>query len=66
MIKFMNKECLSSKEASTRYGYSVFWFDQMRRGQNGPPFYQRKKKSKVFYPVEECDEWFKKKMMEKE
>lgn len=65
MIKFMNVDCITEKEASSRYGYSVFWFQQIRR-KEGPPFYQIKKKGRVLYPVNDCDDWFNKRMMDKE
>jgi len=66
MIKFMNMECITEKEASTRYGYTEFWFRKMRKIKQGPPFFQIKKKGKVFYPIADCDAWFKKKREEKE
>ena len=66
MIKFMNLECMGEKEAAARYGYSVKWFQLMRRKESGPPYYQLKKKGKVFYAIDEVDEWFRKMTRDKE
>lgn len=66
MIRFMNLDCINEKEAASRYGYSVKWFQLMRRKEDGPPYYQIKKKGKVLYAVNELEEWFRKKLADRE
>ena len=66
MIVIMNKEYLTLKDASKRYGHSASWFIRERENGEGPPFMQLKEHGRVLYPLIETDEWFKKKMKERE
>lgn len=66
MIVIMNKEYLTLKDAAKRYGHSPSWFIRERENGEGPPFIQLKEHGRVLYPLKETDEWFSKKMVEKE
>lgn len=62
MIELMGIKYISDKEASKRYGYSKSWFMNKRaQGQGaGPPYIQLgMKKTRVLYPLDRTDEWFK-------
>lgn len=66
MIEIMNKKYLTDKEASARYGYSISWFKKGRKDGFGPKYVQLKNHARILYPFEETEEWFKKKLLEKE
>jgi hypothetical protein len=66
VIEIMGKEYLTLKDAAKRYGHSVSWFTRERENGGGPLFVQLKDHGRVLYPLMETDEWFKKKMSEKE
>ncbi len=53
----MEKKYLTEKEASQRYGYSVFWFQRSRWKGNGPKFI-KVNRHHILYPVELTDQWF--------
>lgn len=48
---------LPTSKASNRWGYSEYWFARARWAGNGPP-YLKLNNGRVFYPVEETDQWF--------
>lgn len=62
MLNMMGKKYINDKEASARYGYSQQWFRLCRHKKIGPPFFKLQGKGKVYYSVEETDEWFRKNM----
>jgi predicted DNA-binding transcriptional regulator AlpA len=62
MINIMGKVYINDKEAAQRYGYSQAWFQNCRHKKIGPPFVKLQGKGKVYYPMDEADEWFKKNM----
>jgi len=62
MIKIMDVNYLTEKEASMRYGYSVSWFSKSRSLDTGPKFVQLSKNGRVLYPLLSTDEWFKDKL----
>lgn len=68
MIKIMNKDFMTTKEASKRYGFSAGWFEMRRKMSMEPDYIQSDiKKGRVLYDAEKTDEWFKRFMkMEKE
>lgn len=66
MIAIIGKEYLTLKEASKRYGHSCSWFVREREKGEGPPYIQIKERGRVLYPLQETDEWFKKRIVEKE
>ena len=58
MRKIMGIDYITDKEASLRYGYSESWFQQRRSHGNSPPFI-RLNNSRILYPIEKTDKWFK-------
>lgn len=66
MLIIMDEPYLTDKEASKRYGYSVSWFRRMRFMGGGPKWTQIIAEGRVLYPMHSTDEWFKKRMVEKE
>ncbi len=70
MIKLFDREYLTEKEASAIYPYSIKWFQEKRQGKKKglscPPFIQIHERGKVFYPVIDLENWFKKKVAENE
>ena len=66
MIDIIGTKYLTEKEATCRYGYSASWFRVARKGGYGPYYAQVRERGRILYPVVETDEWFKKKLMEKE
>ena len=62
---FFGQNYLTTKEASTKYGYSVSWFEQRRIDNNGPPYMQMEGKGKVYYSEKDLEAWFKTHMVEK-
>jgi len=59
MIEILGKNYLSVKEASKRYGYSIHWFQARIFKKEKPSFLQLEGKGRIYYPVEETDQWFK-------
>lgn len=59
MIDIMGIKYITDKEASHRYGYSQGWFQKRRYKKIAPKFVKLEGKGKVFYPLEETDNWFK-------
>lgn len=59
MIEILGKKFISEKEASKRYGYSRSWFQRMRYVKAGPTFNRITKSSKILYPIDDTDQWFK-------
>ncbi len=57
---------MTSKEASSRYGYSDSWFKKRRINRWPPKFVKFNKTGKVLYPLTETDEWFKDNITESE
>ncbi len=57
MIKILDVEYITDKEASQRYGYSVAWFQRARCKKQSPPYI--KMNGKVLYEIKKLDEWFK-------
>jgi hypothetical protein len=67
MIKILNKDFITTKEASKRYGFSAHWFEDRRRMSLEPDYIQGVEKGRVLYDVEKTDEWFRRFMkMEKD
>lgn len=62
MVEIVGIKYISDKEASKKYGFSISWFQRERFNKTGPRFIKLNGKGKVFYPVEETDNWFKNKM----
>ncbi|MCP3680505.1 MAG: helix-turn-helix domain-containing protein [Gammaproteobacteria bacterium] len=52
----MEKRYFTEKEASEIYGYSLHWWRRMRWAGEGPRYI--KMKHRVFYPVEELENYF--------
>jgi hypothetical protein len=59
MVEIFGRMFISDKEASKRYGYSPQWFRLARNKKNGPGYIKMPGKGKVFYPLDETDNWFK-------
>lgn len=57
---------MTSKEAEHRYGYSKSWFQQRRMNRWPPKFVKLQNRGKVYYPLVETDEWFKKNIVPSE
>lgn len=62
MFEILGKKFITDKEASGRYGYSQSWFIRARYEGKGPKFLQIEKSSRVLYPLDETDDWFREKM----
>jgi predicted DNA-binding transcriptional regulator AlpA len=58
MITCLGVNYITDKEAAYRYGYSQSWFRKRRREKKYPRFVKFPGKGKIFYPVNETDEWF--------
>ena len=58
MLKIVDKVYLSTKEASRRYGFSVKWFEMKRWKRLEPKAVKVAGKGRVYYPLEETDNWF--------
>jgi len=58
MTKIMDKEYLTTEEASKRYGLSKEWFMRERMLGTGPRYKRLRERGKAFYPKEETDKWF--------
>lgn len=58
MKVIIGKKYISDKEASLRYGYSVGWFRKRRRLKLPPKYVRLESKGRVFYPLEETEQWF--------
>lgn len=59
MINIMGTKYLTEKEASTRYGQSVHWFQKQRYLKKPPPYVKFQQQGRVYYPLDETDKWFK-------
>jgi phage pi2 protein 07 len=66
MKEILGIKYMSTKEAVNRYGYSQSWFQQRRMNGFQPKFVKIQNKGKVYYPVNETDEWFKKNIISSE
>ena len=66
MIVILGKKFMTDKEAADRYGYSQAWFLKARYEKRPPKYIQVQEGGRVLYPLEETDEWFKKRMEMKE
>ena len=51
-VKYFNE-----KQVSQRYGLSVSWFRKARYSGNSPTYH--KLNGKIFYDIDNVDEWFK-------
>lgn len=60
MIEISGKKYISDKEASHLFGYSISWFQKQRHKQLPPPFLKLQGKGKVYYSIDELNEWFSK------
>lgn len=58
MIEVAKIKYITQKEAVSRYGYSATWFRTQRKLKLPPVFLQAKKRGKIYYPLDETDEWF--------
>lgn len=59
MIIFMGKKYIGEKEAAIRYGYSAVWFRLRRYAKRGPAYMRLDGRGKIYYELEETDQWFK-------
>lgn len=59
MIKIFERDFMTTKEASKRYGFSVGWLMDRRLTGLDPDFCQNVERGRVLYDVEKTDEWFK-------
>ena len=66
VIEIMGQQYLTLKDAAKRYGHSTSWFIRERENGGGPVYVQIKEHGRILYPLKETDEWFKKKLLEKE
>lgn len=66
MIELFGKKYITDKEASHRYGYSTSWFQKQRSEKKHPAFIKLQGKGKVYYELEETDNWFKTNMISSE
>lgn len=58
MKKILGHNYLSDKECENRYGYSKHWFIKRRYTKKPPTFI--KIGGRIFYDMDETDNWFKK------
>jgi len=58
MLKILGKVYISTKEAANRYGFSKNWFERKRTKKEQPRYVRIEGKSRVYYPLEETDNWF--------
>jgi hypothetical protein len=58
MKELMGKTFITTKEAFSRYGYSVQWFQLQRHKKEGPPFVKLNGKGGVLYQLDKTDSWF--------
>jgi hypothetical protein len=66
MVEILGVKYITEKEAAQRYGYSSWWFIKARRQEYGPHYIQIMTFGRILYPLEETDEWFRKRMESKE
>lgn len=66
MKEILGIKYITSKEAAYRYGYSKSWFQQRRMNKFQPKFVKLQNKGKVYYPLNETDDWFKKNIISSE
>lgn len=66
MKEILGIKYLSPKEAEHRYGYSKSWFQQRRMNKCLPVFVKLQNKGKVYYPLNETDDWFRKNIISSE
>ena len=66
MMQMIGINYLTEKEASNRYGYSKSWFEKKRLEHKGPRYIRLNFNSRILYPVDETDNWFKSRMMARE
>ena len=64
MIKIMDKEYITDKQAESLYGFSRDWFKKKRCLGGGPPY--TKISGKILYQIHELDKWFKDNMKSSE
>lgn len=62
MLEIDGKSYITEKEASKKYGYSLPWFRLSRKNGESPPFCRLSENSRILYPVEETNQWFKSKL----
>lgn len=62
MINMMGEMYLTEKEASSRYGYSIYWFRKRRFNQQAPHYMKLKEAGRILYSLEQTDHWFKQHM----
>lgn len=55
MIVLDGEKLINEKEASTRYGMSMRWFQRNRYSNNKIPYYRLNKH--VYYYPQDIDEW---------
>ena len=58
MIVINGTQYLTEKEVSKKFGYSVPWFKKERMKENSPPFCRLSKNGRIFYPMQETEQWF--------
>lgn len=58
MIEILGIKYITDKEASHLYGYSVSWFQKQRHQKKPPHFIKIQNKGKVYYSIDELNEWF--------
>lgn len=66
MIKILGTEYITRKEASSRYGLSIAWFEQRQHNHEEPHFIKIRGKGKAYYPLEKTDLWFRNNLKESE
>ncbi len=60
MKEIMERQYMTAKEASARYGYSMSWFGWRRHRKMGPPYV--KMVNKIYYEKDMTDVWFRSNM----
>ena len=60
MIEILGKKYITEKEASSRYGYSMAWFQKKRYLHEKPSFTKinSDKRGRIYYCLGETDKWF--------
>lgn len=62
MIDILGIKYITDKEASARYGFSLSWFQKQRGKKESPPYVKLLNRGKVYYSLDELDQWFKENM----
>lgn len=59
MIEVLGVKYITDKEASQKYGLSRSWFQKIRQTKMSPPYVRFNQNGRVYYEINQMDDWFK-------